>query len=88
MFWRTTHLRPTARAVHRALDLARAALLLDQPFEDTGEPVDARAYHPHRNPPRRARRRRRPGAVLARPQHCTIPLVRAAPCSRELAGRR
>ncbi|HZL54907.1 MAG TPA: hypothetical protein VFC22_04680 [Solirubrobacteraceae bacterium] len=88
MFWRTTHLRQTPRAVHRALDLARAALLLDPPFEDTDELVDARAYHPHRSPPRRSRRPRRPGAVLARPQHCTIPLVRSAPCSRDLAGRR
>jgi hypothetical protein len=26
--------------------------------------------------------------VLARPQHCITPLVRSAPCSRELAGRR
>jgi hypothetical protein len=26
--------------------------------------------------------------VLARPQHCITPLVRLAPCSRELAGRR
>jgi hypothetical protein len=31
---------------------------------------------------------RRPGAVLARPQHCITPLVRSAPCGRELAGRR
>jgi hypothetical protein len=25
--------------------------------------------------------------VLARPQHCITPLVRSAPCSRELSGR-
>jgi hypothetical protein len=88
MFWRTSHPKAPLRAVHRARDLARAALLLEPPLEDADELVAARAFHPHRAQQRRPSARRRAGAVLARPQHCIAPLVRSAPCSRELAGRR
>jgi hypothetical protein len=88
MFWRTPHLATPLRAMNRARDLARAALLLEPEPEDAGEPVAARAFHPHRAQLRRPPARRRPGAVLARPQHCITPLVRSAPCSRALAGRR
>jgi hypothetical protein len=88
MFWRASHPQAPLRAVHRALDLARVALLLEPALEDAHELVAARAFHPHRAQLRRSPARRRPGAVLARPQHCITPLVRLAPCSRELAGRR
>ena len=62
---------------------------LELPPGDTHQPVAARAFHPHhRARLRRLSAPRRPGAVLARPQHCITPLVRSAPCSRQLAGRR
>ena len=89
MFWPNPNATVALGAVHRALDLARAALLLDAEWlEDADELVEARAFHPHRVPRRRKRASRRPGAVLARPQHCTMPLVRATACSPQLAGRR
>ena len=88
VFWRSPHPQASLRAVHRAVDLARAALFLEPTLEDAHELVDARASHPHRTQSWRAPAPRRPGAVLARPQHCITPLVRSAPCGRELAGRR
>ena len=48
VFWRSPHPQASLRAVHRALDLARAALLLEPMLEDAHELVDARASHPHR----------------------------------------
>ena len=88
MFWRAPHPKVPLRAVHRVRDLARVALLLEPPLEDATELVAARAFHPHRAPLPRPSARRRPGAVLARPQHCITPLVRSDACSRGLAGRR
>jgi hypothetical protein len=89
VFWPSPHANVALGAVHRALDLARAALLLDADWlEDADELVEARAFHPHRAPRRRKSASRRPGAVLARPHHCITPLVRATACSPVLAGRR
>jgi hypothetical protein len=89
MFWRTPHLQHPVRAAHRALGLARAALLLDEPpLDEPREPAEPRAFHPHRRQLRAARARRRGGAVLARPQHCITPLARAAHPHREPASRR
>ncbi|HEY7967793.1 MAG TPA: hypothetical protein VID68_12245 [Solirubrobacteraceae bacterium] len=89
MFWPNPNATVALGAVHRALGLARAALLLDAEWvENADELVEARAFHPHRVPRRRKRASRRPGAVLARPQHCITPLVRPAPCGHTLAGLR
>ena len=95
MFWRTPHPTLPLRAGHRALGLARAALLLEPPLEQPHELADPRASHPHRTPLRARRARRRGGAVLARPQHCITPLVRRRPAAASsqappltLGGRR
>src|ERR1039457_4643098 len=48
MFWRASHPTTALRAVHRARDLARAALLLEPSLDDAHELVAARASHPHR----------------------------------------
>jgi len=88
MFWRASHPTTALRAVHRARDLARAALLLEPSLDDAHELVAARASHPHRAQLRRQSAPRRPGAVLVRPQHCITPLARSARCSRETAARR
>jgi hypothetical protein len=87
MFWRTAY-RSTFRAAHRALCLARAALLLDAAVvEQPHEPAGSRACHPHRTALRARRARIRGGAVPARPQHCITPLARMAPERREPARR-
>jgi len=80
-------LNESLRAARRALDLARAALLLEPSLEELREPVEARPAHVHRTPLRARRARRRGGAVTARPQHCITPLVRATPPDREHARR-
>jgi len=84
MFW----LRPSISAARRALDLARAALLLEPMPEQSRERVGRRVAHPHRVPLRASRARRRGGAVTPRPQPCITPLVRTARCGLEPAGRR
>ncbi len=88
MFWRTPHPQHLIRAAHRALDHARAALLLEPPLAEPHELAGQRACHPHRTQLRARRARQRGGAVLARPQHCITPLVRAAADHREPARRR
>jgi hypothetical protein len=87
MFWRGPHLQRLLRAAHRALDLARAALLLEPPLPEPPEPVGPRACHPHRTRLRARRARRRGGAVPARPQHCITPLVRPTGDRRAPARR-
>ena len=80
-------LNESLRAARRALDLARAALLLEPELEQLREPVDARPAHVHHTPLRARRARLRGGAVPARPQHCIAPLVRATPRDHEHARR-
>jgi hypothetical protein len=87
MFWRINHLQGPVRAAHRALDLARAALLLGPSPEEPREPVGPRACHPHRTRLRARSARRRGGSVPARPQHCITPLVRTAGDRRAPARR-
>jgi hypothetical protein len=65
--------RPTAR---RALDLARAILLVELPLQEPLERVEWRTTHRTKPPARIPRARRRGGAVPARPQRCISPLVR------------
>jgi hypothetical protein len=97
MFWRPTHTSITVGAVHRALDLVRAQLLLEpEQLESAHGPVESRAPQSHRPQLRAERRRWRAGAVLERPQHClcpqgisgsqepTTPLVCSRPRSRAL----
>ena len=75
------------RAARRALDLARAALLLEPVLEELREPAEMRPAHVHRTPLRARRARRRGGAVAARPQHCIAPLPRATPRDHEHTRR-
>ena len=83
MFWRLPDITAPARTARRALGLARAALLLEEPYE----PVERRPSHPHRTELRESRTRHRGGSVLARPQHCITPVARPK-SHTQLAGRR
>ena len=100
MFWRRLHTSFRPGAVHRALDLVRALLLLDPPPYDWASELDwpheraesrtlksPASSHGHRRQLRAARARFRGGAVLERPQHCLTPitpLVRSRPPGRAL----
>ncbi|MGD0981904.1 MAG: hypothetical protein ABR946_10555 [Solirubrobacteraceae bacterium] len=100
MFWRRLHTSFRSGAVHRALDLVRALLLLDPPPYDWASELDwphglaesrtlesPTSSHGHRRQRRPARVRFRGGAVLERPQHCLTPitpLVRSRPPRRAL----
>jgi hypothetical protein len=90
MFWRHTHTSTPVGAVHRALDLVRAQLLLEAELELAHGPVESRAPQSHRPQLRAERRRWRAGAVLERPQHCLCPItppVCSRPRSRALDKR-
>jgi hypothetical protein len=100
MFWRRLHTSSRLGAVHRALDLVRALLLLDPPPYDWASeldwphgPAESRTLksppssHGHRRQQRARRVRFRGGAVLERPQHCLTPItpsVRSRPPGRAL----
>jgi hypothetical protein len=100
MFWRRLHTPLRLGAVHRALDLVRALLLLDPPPYDWASeldwphgPAESRTLkspassHGHRRQQRAQRARSRGGAVLERPQHCLTPItppVRSRPRRRAL----
>jgi hypothetical protein len=91
MFWRAPNSPSELRsAVHRATDLARAFLLLEDELESR-VPVGERAPHPRRLSPRPTRAvERRPGAGLPRPQYCISPVARPRACmpaSPARAGR-
>jgi hypothetical protein len=62
-------------AFRRAVDVALAFATL----EDGDEPSTAPAQHPHHRPLRTPTRARRPGAVRARPQDCSTPLLTRPP---------
>jgi hypothetical protein len=92
MFWRRSHTsKGSSDAIHRALDLVRASLLLETPpFDWAAEldwprnPVESRAlYGPtllrevHHPRLRAVPTRSRAGAVPERPQHCLCPVGHA-----------
>ena len=62
-------------ALRRAVDVAVAFATLD----DAGEPPATPVEHPHRRPLRAPARARRPGAVRARHESCTTPLLPRPP---------
>jgi hypothetical protein len=86
MFWRV--INPSTHAARRAIGLVRAALAPEPSLGRSHELAASRAYHPHRRQLRAGRARQRGGAVLARPQHCITPLVRAPLERHEPASRR
>ncbi|HEU4657421.1 MAG TPA: hypothetical protein VFR97_07850 [Capillimicrobium sp.] len=77
-------------AAGRALGLARAFLLLEDPapeVQPTSPRVPAGApAHPHRQPLRSDLRSRRPGAAAPREQHCLTPVTRPSSRSSRVPG--
>jgi hypothetical protein len=102
MFWRFTHTSSRSGAVHRALDLVRALLLLDPPPYDWASELDwphGRAesrplqspvpFVGHRPQPLRSPSSRwRAGAILERPQECLCPIGHSKPLVRSRPIRR
>jgi len=88
MFWRTTHRRlPSAPCTARATSPVPLCSSSRRSKTPTSSSLRARSTRTVRSCVAR-RRGSDPERWLARPQHCITPLVRSAPCSRELAGRR